>query len=68
MADVLTRREVEVLAQLAKGKTARQIAEILGITKRTVDAHLQSAYLKLGASNGTHAVAIALRDGIIESK
>lgn len=62
----LTPREREVLAWVAQGKSARQVAEILRIAKRTVDEHVQTAVRKLGALNRTHAVAIALRDGIID--
>jgi LuxR family quorum sensing-dependent transcriptional regulator len=42
------------------------IGQILNISKRTVDEHSQTAARKLGASNRTQAVAIALRDHIIE--
>jgi LuxR family quorum sensing-dependent transcriptional regulator len=63
---VLTAREREVLAWAANGKSAWEIGEILNITKRTVDEHAQTAFHKLGAANRTHAVAIALRDRIIE--
>jgi LuxR family transcriptional regulator, quorum-sensing system regulator BjaR1 len=62
----LTPREREVLAWVARGKSASEIGEILHITKRTVDEHVQTAARKLGAMNRTHAVAIAIRDGIIE--
>jgi len=62
----LTHREREVLAWAAHGKSAGQIGEILGITKRTADEHTQSASRKLGAANRTQAVALALRDRIIE--
>ena len=62
----LTPREREVLAWAARGKSAWEIGEILHIAKRTVDEHVQTAVRKLGAHNRTHAVAIALRDGIIE--
>ena len=51
---------------MARGKSAWEIGEILRITKRTVDEHVQTAVRKLGASNRTHAVALALREGIIE--
>jgi LuxR family quorum sensing-dependent transcriptional regulator len=61
----LTPREREVLAWVAQGKSASEIAEILRIAKRTVDEHVQTAVRKLGAQNRTHAVAIALRDAII---
>ena len=63
---VLTSREKEVLAWVASGKSAWEIGEILNIAKRTVDEHAQTAFRKLGAVNRTHAVAIALRERIIE--
>jgi LuxR family quorum sensing-dependent transcriptional regulator len=62
----LTAREREVLTWVASGKSAWEIGEILRISKRTVDEHAQTAYRKLGAGNRAHAVAIALRDGMIE--
>jgi LuxR family quorum sensing-dependent transcriptional regulator len=65
--DILTPREREVLGWVARGKSASEIGEILHITKRTVDEHVQTAVRKLGAMNRTHAVAIAIRDGIIEA-
>jgi DNA-binding CsgD family transcriptional regulator len=61
----LTPRELEVLAWVARGKSAWEIAIILGITKRTVDEHVHRATGKLGAANRTEAVAIATRDRII---
>jgi LuxR family quorum sensing-dependent transcriptional regulator len=63
----LTSREREVLAWAAKGKSASQISDTLRISKRTVDEHTQTAARKLGAANRTQAVAIALRDRIIEA-
>lgn len=65
-AGSLTQRQREVLAWTARGKFAREIGEILQITKRTVDEHVQIAVRKLGAVNRTHAVAIALRERLIE--
>lgn len=61
----LTQREREVLQWTAAGKSAWEIGEILGIAKRTVDEHAQTAGRKLNAVNRTQAVAIALRDGFI---
>lgn len=61
----LTAREREVLSWASRGKSAWEIGEVLKISKRTVDEHTQSAIRKLGASNRTHAVVIALRDQII---
>jgi len=61
----LTARERDVLAWAAHGKSAWEIGEILGIAKRTVDEHTQTAMRKLGAVNKTQAVAIAMRDRYI---
>ena len=65
--DTLTARESEVLGWVARGKSAREIGEILQIAKRTVDAHVHSASRKIGATNRVNAVAIAIRDRIIDS-
>jgi LuxR family transcriptional regulator, quorum-sensing system regulator BjaR1 len=62
----LTARESEVLWWVANGKSAWEVGEILHITKRTVDEHVQTAVRKLGAVNRTHAVALAIRDGLIK--
>jgi LuxR family quorum sensing-dependent transcriptional regulator len=62
----LSAREREVLAWAAQGKTAWEIGEILKIAKRTVDEHAQTAMRKLGATNRTQAVAIALRRRLFE--
>ncbi|MGY3078519.1 DNA-binding CsgD family transcriptional regulator [Bradyrhizobium sp. LM6.10] len=55
----LTTREGEVLAWLSKGKTNRDIVQILGLSPRTVDKHLEQIYAKLGVENRTAAAAIA---------
>jgi LuxR family quorum sensing-dependent transcriptional regulator len=62
----LTRREREVLAWSAQGKSAWEIGEILSVGKRTVDEHAQTAMRKLGAANRTQAVAIALRHRLFD--
>jgi DNA-binding NarL/FixJ family response regulator len=56
----LTHREAEVLRWLAKGKSNRDIAEILGVSARTIDKYLEQIYPKLGVENRTSAAAIAL--------
>jgi len=56
----LTCREREVLQWLSGGKTDRDIADILGISPRTVHKHLQRVYEKLGVETRTAAVARAL--------
>ena len=55
----LTTREGEVLSWLSKGKTNRDIAQILSLSPRTVDKHLEQIYSKLGVENRTAAAAIA---------
>lgn len=55
----LTGRESEVLSWLSMGKTNRDIAQILGLSPRTIDKHLEQIYAKLGVENRTAAAAIA---------
>lgn len=62
----LTWREREVLWWAAQGKSAWEIGEILHISKRTVDEHTQNAIRKLDATNRTQAVAVALRERLID--
>jgi DNA-binding NarL/FixJ family response regulator len=50
----LSGREIEILGLLATGLSNRGIADRLGITPRTVEAHLTSAFLKLGLVDETH--------------
>ena len=56
----LTAREAEVLSWLAKGKTNRDISEILGMSPRTVNKHLEHIYVKLGVETRAAATALAL--------
>jgi LuxR family quorum sensing-dependent transcriptional regulator len=62
----LTSREREVLAWSAQGKSAWEIGEILSVAKRTVDEHAQTAMRKLGATNRTQAVALAIRQRLFD--
>ena len=62
----LNDREVETLTWAARGKTSADIAEILGITKRTVDFHVDNARAKLGAPTRTAAVIKAAAGRLIE--
>jgi DNA-binding CsgD family transcriptional regulator len=57
----LTERESEVLYWIANGKTNREVAEILGMSPRTVNKHLEQVFPKLGVENRTAAAGIALR-------
>jgi DNA-binding NarL/FixJ family response regulator len=61
----LTTREIEVLRQIAEGNRNRDIGEKLFITEETVKVHVKHIMEKLGASDRTQAVAIAIRRGII---
>ena len=62
----LNDREVEILTWVARGKTSAEIAEILGLTKRTVDFHIDNARTKLGAATRTQAVIKAATGRLIE--
>jgi DNA-binding NarL/FixJ family response regulator len=55
----LNDREIETLTWVARGKTSTQIAEMLGLAKRTVDFHLDNARIKLGAATRTEAAVKA---------
>lgn len=55
----LTPRETDVLAWVAKGKTNRDIGEILGMSPRTVNKHLEHIYVKLGVETRSAAAALA---------
>ena len=57
----LTDREIQVLEFVAQGDTSRQIAHNLGITERTVKAHLTSIYQKLGVDSRAAAVSEAMK-------
>src|SRR5262245_58054460 len=62
---VLTARELEVLAALAKGFSNAQIGSALGRTEGTVKVHVRNILRKLGVEDRTQAVTIALRRGFI---
>lgn len=64
--EALTRREIEVLQQVAGGSRNRDIAEKLFITEETVKVHIKHIMEKLGAADRTQAVAIGVRRGIIQ--
>jgi DNA-binding NarL/FixJ family response regulator len=57
----LTRREAEVLLWLSRGKSNRDIGQILGVSFRTVNKHLEQMYPKLGVDTRTAAVALAVK-------
>jgi len=63
----LTDREKEVLGAVAQGQRSKEIAFQMGITERTVKAHLASIYEKLGVDSRAAAIAVAHQRGIIGS-
>lgn len=63
--DSLSEREVEVLRYVADGRRNHEIAAMLCVALETVKAHMKHIFEKLGATDRTQAVAIAVRRGII---
>jgi NarL family two-component system response regulator YdfI len=63
---ILTERELEVLQLASLGERNKEIAFKLGITERTVKAHLQSIYQKFGVDSRAAAVAVAAQKGLLE--
>ena len=61
----LTEREREVLQAVARGERSKEIAVRLGITERTVKAHLASIYNKLGVDSRAAAIAVASQRGLL---
>jgi NarL family two-component system response regulator YdfI len=61
----LTERELEVLTAVARGDRNKEIARELGVTERTVKAHLTNIYNKLGVDSRAAAVSVAIQHGII---
>lgn len=64
-SQMLSPREVDAMTFLAMGYSRAQVAETLSISEHTLRVYIESARLKLGATNTTHAVARALTRGFI---
>ena len=62
---VLTPRELDVLRLVAEGASNKQVAKTLFLSVSTVKSYLDDIYRKLDASDRAHAVAIALRRGLL---
>jgi DNA-binding NarL/FixJ family response regulator len=60
--DALTAREREVLAQIAEGRSNRQIARLLQMSEKTVKTHVSSVLAKLGVADRTQAALYAVRN------
>lgn len=63
--DDLTGRELEVLGLIRDGYRNKQVADRLGIAETTVNFHIRNIVEKLGANDRTHAVAVAIRRGLL---
>jgi len=63
--DRLSPRERDIVVQLAEGLSDQEIAERLGIARRTVSTHLASVYIKLGVSNRLSALVESQRRGLV---
>jgi DNA-binding CsgD family transcriptional regulator len=61
----LTKREVEVLTLVIEGKSSKEVADLLFVSKRTVDFHLANIYEKLQVTNRVQAFREATRRGLI---
>src|SRR5579875_372561 len=61
----LTKREIEVLTHVIQGKSSREVADTLFVSKRTVDFHLANVYDKLHVINRVQAFRRATRLGLI---
>jgi DNA-binding response OmpR family regulator len=66
LSEQLSEREIETLTWSARGKTSDEIATILGLSKRTVDFHMDNARGKLGVATRTQAVVKAVTGRLIE--
>jgi DNA-binding NarL/FixJ family response regulator len=64
--EILTEREMEVLLQLAEGKTNKEIGFVLDISQKTVEKHLESIYAKLKVNSRVEAAVFAVRQGYVD--
>ena len=67
LATDLTERELEVLTAVARGDRNKEIARHLGVTERTIKAHLTNVYNKLGVDSRAAAVSVAIQQGILSN-
>jgi DNA-binding NarL/FixJ family response regulator len=65
-SDNLTAREIEVLRNVAAGRSNKRIGDSLGISEETVKGHMRNILSKLEANDRTHAVTIAIKRGFLD--
>jgi len=61
----LSKREAECLSWIANGKTSSEVSQILGISPRTVNFHVNNSMEKLDAMNRTHLIALFVKSYLI---
>lgn len=61
----ITRRELEILNIFANGHSSKEVADLLFVSKRTVDFHMANLYSKLGVCNRVQAMLAAARLGFL---
>lgn len=64
-AGSLSRREIQVLVEIAEGKGSKEIAHELGISHRTVETHRMNMMRKLGVRKVSELVRLAIREGLV---
>jgi len=64
----LSHREMTVLLWMKEGKTNWEIAQIVGVTERTVRFHVEGIFMKLDVNSRTHAVAVAMEHGLLPTE
>jgi ATP/maltotriose-dependent transcriptional regulator MalT len=62
----LTKRELEILSLIVEGHSSKQVADMLFVSKRTVDFHLDNIYEKLHVTNRMQAMQRASRLGLLQ--
>ncbi len=63
----LTRRQIEVLAHLAEGKTVKEVAQLMHLSQKSVDSHKYRIMNRLKIHDRVHLSRLAIREGLIEA-
>lgn len=66
-AERLTARERDVLAELARGRSNREIARLFGVSEKTIKTHVSAVLRKLAVQDRTQAALHAVREGLVDS-